>query len=219
MTRMMFVQTLGALLLTGTIAAAQARPQAPAAPARPSTPPAASAAAPATPTPAPLPFPADAKVAFVNMQYVLSKSKLGQAGFDQVSALSAKQQTEKSTQSAAIQKLQAEIQQGQSVLTPTVLTQKNNELERLVRQAQTDEQQRQSDLSALQQQLLEDFQDKVLPLVEQLRAEKNLWMVLTPGADGAGIVAANPALELSDELVKRLDALKPTPPAAAPAAK
>jgi hypothetical protein len=94
------------------------------------------------------------------------------------------------------------------VLSSSVLAQKNADLERMLRQAQTDEAQRQADLDNLQRQLLDDFQDKVLPLVEQLRAEKGLWMILTPGADGGGgIVAANAALDLSPELVKRLDAI------------
>jgi outer membrane protein len=207
MKRMMFAQILGVLLMTGTMAAAQARPQTPS-PAAPAAQTPAKPAAPAAP-PAPLVFPADAKVAFVNMQFVLSESKLGKAGFEKVSTLSAKHQTEKTAKNAEIQKLQADIQTGGSVLSPAVLTAKNAEMDRLLRQAQTDEQQRQADLDTLQRQLLDDFQDKVLPLVEQLRAEKGLWMILTPGSDGSGgIVAANAALDLSGELVKRLDALK-----------
>jgi outer membrane protein len=208
MKRMVFAQFLGALFVTAAVAGAQARPQTPAAgaPAAPQTPAPAPAAQPA---PAPLPFPADAKIAFVNMQFVLSESKLGKDGFAKVTALSTKQQAEKTAKAAEIQKLQAEIQNGSAVLTPAVLQQKNAELERQVRQAQTDEQNRQSDLDNLQRQLLDDFQDKVLPLVEALRAERGLWMVFTPGGDGSGgIVAANPALDLSSELVKRLDALK-----------
>ena len=95
MKRMMFAQILGVLLMTGTMAAAQARPQTPS-PAAPAAQTPAKPAAPAAP-PAPLVFPADAKVAFVNMQFVLSESKLGKAGFEKVSALSAKQQAEKTT--------------------------------------------------------------------------------------------------------------------------
>ena len=37
--------------------------------------------------PAPVPFPADAKVGYVDMQYVISESKLGKAGLEKIQAL------------------------------------------------------------------------------------------------------------------------------------
>ena len=43
----------------------------------------------------PVPFPADAKVGFVDMQYVISESKLGKAGMEKIQALSAKQNAER----------------------------------------------------------------------------------------------------------------------------
>lgn len=227
MKRMMLGTILGALLAATTVAAKSEPVQtsntrrpvlatttvsmqagAPAAP-RPAAPtpaaPAAQAAAPKPP--APVPFPADAKIGFVNMQYVVAESKLGKSGQERIQALAAKQNLDRVSKNTEIQRLQQEIQAGASVLSAAVLTQKNQEVDRLTREAQFQEQQRQVDLNALNQQLLEDFEQKVLPIVEQVRQEKSLWIILSAG-DGSGIAAVHPGLDLSVEIVKRLDVAK-----------
>jgi Skp family chaperone for outer membrane proteins len=196
MTRRLIATIVSALLLFvgGRTAAAQNAPAAPA-PAQP------AAQAPQ----APAAFPADAKIAFVSMQFVVSQSKLGKTGQDKMKALTDKQNTERTAKQQELQKLQQEIQTGASVLAPAVLQQKTADLDRLTREAQFQEQQRQVDLENLNNQLLGEFSEQVLPIVEQIRAERNLWMVLTAG-DGSNIAAVHPGLDLSAEVVKRLDA-------------
>ena len=84
----------------------------------------------------------------------------------------------------------------------------------------------QAELNDLQQELQNEFQRKLLPILEQIRKEKGLH-VLFSAAD-SGVIAADPGLDLTLEAVKRLDSTagaKPTaaappaapPPAAAPA--
>ncbi|MCC7008369.1 MAG: OmpH family outer membrane protein [Acidobacteria bacterium] len=208
-------------ILTALAIAAPAGAAAQQAPARPApTAPAPAAPAPQTakpapaapaqaPAPAPVqePFPADAKIAFVNMQYVVQESRLGKTGQERIQALVTKQNADRAAKNGEIQKLQQEIQSGQSVLSAQVLAQKNADLDRLTRAAQFDEQQRQVDLNNLNEQLLDEFQEKVLPIIEQMRKERNLWLVMTAG-DGSGIAAVHPGINLSLDVVKRLDAVK-----------
>jgi outer membrane protein len=208
--RMMIGTLLGALLLSGTASAqAPAQPKpAPAPPAKPSapaTPPAAQTPAPA-PTakpPAAVPFPADAKVGFINMQFIISESKLGKTGFEQIQSLSSKQTAERTARQNEIQKLQQELQAGSSVLTPQALSEKQADLDRRTREAQFQAQQHQVDLENLNKRLIEDFQQKVLPIVEKLREERGLWLIFT---EETPIAAGHPGLNLSDEVIKRLDA-------------
>ena len=54
-------------------------------------------------------------------------------------------------------------------------------------------------------QLLQGFQEQVLPIVEEMRNEKGLWIVFALG-ENSNIAAAHAGLDLSAELVKRLDA-------------
>lgn len=203
MMRMMIGLVLGALVLSGT-AGAQAptqKPTAPAAPA-PQAPTAKPTVATPTPPPAPVPFPADAKVGFVDMQYVISESKLGKVGMEKIQALSAKQNTERTQRSTEIQKLQQDLQAGATVLTPAVINEKNADLERKTREAQFLAQSQQAELESLNKQLLSDFETKVLPLVEQIRAERGLWLIFTADTP---IAAGHPGLNLSLEVIKRLD--------------
>jgi outer membrane protein len=207
MKRMMIGLVLGALVLSATAGAqaqapATAKPTAPAAPApqAPATP------KPTVPTPAPppapVPFPADAKVGFVDMQYVISESKLGKSGMEKIQALGAKQNTERTQRTTEIQKLQQDLQAGATVLTPAVINEKNADLERKTREAQFLAQSQQAELESLNKQLLSDFETKVLPIVEQIRAERGLWLIFTADTP---IAAGHPGLNLSLEVIKRLD--------------
>lgn len=192
MMRMIMAVIFGALVVTGTAGAQAPAPPAPAAPPQ--------AAAP----PAPVPFPADAKVGFVDMQFVISESKLGKAGMEKIQALSARQNSERTSRTAEIQKLQQELQAGASVLTPQVINEKTADLDKRTREAQFLAQQHQVDLENLNKQLLSEFEVRVIPIVEAVRAERGLWLIFT--AD-AGIAAGHPGLNLSAEIIKRLDAM------------
>jgi outer membrane protein len=204
MMRMMIGLVLGAFVLSGT-AGAQAPTQKPTAPAAPA-PQAPAPPKPTTPTPtpppAPVPFPADAKVGFVDMQYVISESKLGKAGMEKIQALSTKQNTERTQRTTEIQKLQQELQAGSSVLTPAVINEKTADLEKKTREAQFLAQTQQADLESLNKQLLSEFETRVLPIVELIRAERGLWLIFTADTP---IAAGHPGLNLSLEVIKRLD--------------
>lgn len=193
---MMRVITATVVTLFFVVSAAGA--QAPTAPA-PATPPAAAAPVAA--------FPADARIGFVNLQAVVQTSQLGRAGQERLKALTDKKSAEIGEKNKEIQTLQQEIQSGQNVLAPAVLAQKNSDLERRNREMQFLQEQAQVDVDALQSQLLDEFGAKVLPIVEQVRAERNLWAVFTTG-EGSGLAAINAALDLSAEVVRRLDAAK-----------
>ena len=141
------------------------------------------------------------------MQLVVSQSKLGKAGQDQMQSLDAKKTAELTAKNKEMQTLQQEINTGGAVLSDTILSQKKQQLERTQREMQFMQDQARSDLQTLQDQLLEEFSKKVLPIVEQIRAEKNLWVVFGLG-EGTGIAAVHPGLDITGEVVKRLDASK-----------
>jgi Skp family chaperone for outer membrane proteins len=136
----------------------------------------------------------------------VNQSQLGKSGQDKLKDLNDKKSAELAAQNKQVQTLQQEIAAGSAVLSATVLAQKNAELDRLTRETQFKQEQAQADVNALNQQLLDEFQAKVLPIVEQIRAERNLWVIFST-AD-AGVAAMHAGLDLSAEVVKRLDATK-----------
>jgi outer membrane protein len=190
-----------ATVLSLVLAVGAAAAQTPAAPAT-------QAPAPTVQPPAPVaaPFPADSKIAFIDIQAIVNQSQLGKSGQDKLKDLNDKKSAELAAQNKQVQTLQQEIAAGSAVLSATVLAQKNAELDRLTRETQFKQEQAQADVNALNQQLLDEFQAKVLPIVEQIRAERNLWVIFST-AD-AGVAAMHAGLDLSAEVVKRLDATK-----------
>ena len=210
---------LSALLLAGSsvMQAGQGTqtPPKPAAPA-PQTakpaPPAPQTTKPAPPTaaPAPVPFPADAKVAFANMEAVFADSRIGKAAQDRLKTLFDKLNPALVARDKEIAGLSEKINTQRGVVTATVLAGWNTDLQRLQREAQFARQEAQVQSEQLQQELLGEFEKKALPVVEALRAEKGLWFILAIQAEGSGIsvAAVMPGLDLTTEIVRRLDAIK-----------
>jgi outer membrane protein len=199
MTRFTIAMVFATLLPAGALEAAQQPPAAP----PPAPTPAAQTAKPAPPKPV-LPFPADAKIGFMNLQRVINDSKFGQAGQAKLKALSDKRTAEVTALQKQIQTLQTELQTQASVLSPTVASQKNTELDGLQRRLQFEQQQASADIQNLQDQLMGEFTDKVIPIAEEIRKARGLWIIFAVGQE-SNTIALDEALDLSGELVKRLD--------------
>lgn len=79
--------------------------------------------------------------------------------------------------------------------------------------AQRFQQEAQAEVQKLQAELQAEFQRKLVPILQQMAQEKHLSMLLS--AQDAGLIWAEPGLDLTAEAIKRLDAA----PAPKPAAK
>jgi len=209
-------------LMTGvsTLAQAPAQPapkpagQAPAAPApapaKPApTTPAPAAAQPGPPPTPPAPFPQGAKVAFVNLQAIAQLSADGKAANAKVQALAQKKQAEGQAKAKQLQDNQQKLQTSGAVMSEQARSQLEKEIERQQVEGQRLQQDAQTEVQELQQELQADFQRKLLPVIQQVAQEKGIQLLLSQ-AD-AGIVWADPGLDLTNEIVKKLDALR-TPP-------
>jgi outer membrane protein len=179
-----------------------AKPAAPAAP-RPAAP-VAQAPAPAPQPPAP--FPQGAKMAFVNLQVIAQLSSDGKAAAAKVNGLTQKKQTEIADKSKALQGNQQKLQTGGGVMSDTARGQLEKEIERQQRELERLQQDAQAELNELQQDLQGEFQKKLLPVLEQLAKEKGLQFLFS-GAD-AGLIWAEPGLDLTMDAVKKLDGPK-----------
>ena len=141
----------------------------------------AAAAPPAQAAPPVAPFPAGAKIAFVNVQYIAANTAEGKVANNKVNAL--------------VQKKQGEI----------AASQKNpQDAQRIQQQAQTEVQKLQTDLQT-------EFQKKLMPVLQQMAQEKHLSLLMS--AQDAGLIWAEPGLDLTAEAIKRLDAATTKAPA------
>jgi Skp family chaperone for outer membrane proteins len=165
-----------------------------------------AAPAPAT-QPAPVPLPAGARIAYVNLQVVFSESAEGKKGQERWKVLSDKLFAGLSARGKEIQGLSEKIQTQNTLVDPGVLQQWNQDLARLQREAQFAEQEAQVQRDQLQQQVLADFEKLVVPVIHAMRIEKKLDAIFAVQGEASGLtlISIEPGLDLSAELVKRLN--------------
>jgi Skp family chaperone for outer membrane proteins len=158
--------------------------------------------------PEPQPFPAGATVAYVQLQGVIAGSKYGRCGSQILNDMKTKDQATVAPKQKELADLEAKMQSQQGVLTEAAMTQMKRDHDRIQLEGQALAQQLQSDEDNKNQDLMNDFNAKIFPLLETLRKEKDLQFIFSADVNGA-IVAANTALDLTAEVVKRLDAAYP----------
>ena len=201
--------SLFALSAAPVLAQTPAKP----APTTPAKPAAATPApqAPAQPAPAPVPaqppapFPAGAKIAFFNPQAVFQASADGRAAVTRVNALIQKKQTENADKAKLLQGNQQKLQTSGSVMNEAARVQLEKEIEKQTKDAERFQQDAQAEINELQQEVQNDFVKKLSPIVEQLAVEKGLHLVFN--ASESGIAWAAPGLDLTPDVIKKLDAL------------
>jgi Skp family chaperone for outer membrane proteins len=182
--------------------------QTPAAPAKPAATPAPQTPAPAAPIPVapPAPFPAGAKIAFFNPQAVFQASADGRAAVARVNALIQKKQTENADKAKLLQGNQQKLQTSGSVMNEAARVQLEKEIEKQTKDAERFQQDAQAEINELQQEVQNDFVKKMSPILDQLAAEKGLHLVFNAGQ--SGISWAAPGLDLTPEVIKKLDGNK-----------
>jgi len=189
-------------------------------PPKPTTPPAttppATTAPPATqaptvPPPAPqppAPFPAGAKIAFINPQRIFQESADGKAAYNRVQALIQRKQTEGQDKQKQLAANQQKLQTSGGVMNEAARSQLEKEIEKQQVEAQRFQQDAQAEINELQQEVQNDFIKKVTPVIEQVAKEKGLHMVFDVA--NAGLAWGDPGLDLTNDIIKRMDAGKAT---------
>lgn len=203
-----------ALSLFASPVFAQAAPPAQQPPAKP---------APTTPTapapqppPAPKPFPQGAKVAYVVLQRIANESADGRVATTRIQALQQKKAAELSEKNKQLTGMQQKLEKEGSVMSASASAELQKQIEKLNVEVQRFTQDAQAEVQELQQELQQEFQEKLTPVIQQVATEMGLHFVFN-GPD-AGLVWADAALDISTDVIKKLDASsgKPAPKPAAP---
>jgi outer membrane protein len=208
------VLALSVLSLTASVApvfaqaAGQARPPAAPAPAAPrpvapATPP--PQAAPVPPSP-PAVFPAGAKVAFFNPPRVFQESMEGKIALARVTALTQKKQNEGAEKNKQLTTNQQKLQTSGTLLSDAARGALEKEIEKEQVDIQRFQQDAQAEINELQNEVQQDFVKKVTPILNAVATEKGLHMVFQTDA---GLAFMDPGLDLTTEIIKRLDNTKP----------
>ncbi len=196
-------------------APAQAKPAAPA-PAPAQLPPPAPTPAQAAPA-APKPFPQGAKVAYVVLQRIANESADGRVATTRIQALQQKRAAELNDKNKQLSTSQQKLEKEGSVMSASAAAELQKQIEKLTVEVQRFTQDAQAEVQELQQQLQQEFQQRLEPVLQQVAQEMGLQFVFN-GPD-AGLVWADAALDISSEIIRKLDSAKPAPAAKPPATK
>jgi Skp family chaperone for outer membrane proteins len=200
-----------ALVLSAAPAFAQTPPaqpppaQTPPAPAKPATPPPAPAVAPQPPAP----FPQGSKIAFVNFQRIVAESMEGKVSSTRVNALIAKKQNDGAEKNKQLQANQQKLQQSGSLMSDAARGQLEKEIEKQQVEAQRFQQDAQAEVQELQNELQAEFIKKVTPILQQVATDRGLYALFN--AQDAGFAWVDPSLDLTAEVVKKLDSAASKP--------
>ena len=204
-----------ALALSIMLAAAPGYAQAPA----PETqkPPAPAAAAPAQPA-APA-FQTGLKYAYVQIQAVASNSNEGKAFNAKVQALQEQKIKELQDRNKALQAAQEKLDKGASVMNDQARAQLQADIDRQTRDIQRFTEDAQQEVTALTQQLQADFERRLTPVIDKVARDKQVHFIFN--AEAGALIWADPAMNLTAEVIKELDAsgAATAKPAPAPPAK
>lgn len=172
-------------------------------------PPAPDAAAAADAPPARLPFPPGATHAYVDLQRVAAQSSVGQTANQQVQSLSEAKVAQIEATNAELAASQQKLQQSGGILSNEAQLQLQAEIETLNTRVQRQSQDAEAEVTRFQQGLQLNFNAKLAPALEQVGATRGLSFIFSVGE--GGIAWANPALDVTADVILALDAAPPTP--------
>jgi outer membrane protein len=210
------------LVLSAAPCFAQAQAPAPAVPAAQAPAPAPATQKPAQPAPAvqppaapKVPFQTGLKYAYVDLGEVALRSSQGKAFDAKVQALQDQKVKELDDKRKQLQAAQDKLEKGASVLSDAARVGLQAEIDKLQRDIQRSTEDAQQEIQMLTQQLQQEFFRVLTPVISTVAKDKQVHFIFD--AAQSGLVWADPSLNLTDDVVKALDATttaKPAPAAA-----
>ena len=149
-------------------------------------------------------FPADARIGLVDFTRVAAVSTSGKALSARIEELRSRKEAEVQARSKDVAALESKLTQNAAVLNEAAREQLRRQFERAQVDFQRFTQDAQSEVQQVQREVEQAFLEKARPAVAAVARERSLWAVLSM-AD-SGLVWWEPALDLSDEIAKRIDA-------------
>jgi outer membrane protein len=175
-------------------------------PAKPTTP----APAPAAPAEAPRPYPEGAKIAYIVIQLVAKNSVDGKAATGKLQELEKKKVAEIQAKNKQLEDARTKQQTSSGIMNDSARLALEKEVDKLTREVQFMQQEAQAERQQLQTELQVEFQRKLTPILDGIAKERNLHFLLD--IQMQGIMWVDTGLDLTQEVIKRLDAASKTAP-------
>lgn len=147
--------------------------------------------------------PAATRIAFVDIQRVLARSSAGVAAREQLEKEKATMQKQVDTQRVELEKLREEIEKKGQLLSADARREKQDQLERKVRDARRLVDDLQATLQKKEEALLAKVLQDVSGLIQKVGKERGYAMVLE--RQRSSILYASPESDLTDEVIRAYD--------------
>ena len=145
------------------------------------------------------------RIGAVSFSYVARTSKAGRAAIAALDAFGRQKSLEVEAKAAELNKQQIELQKSAS-MSPRAAADLQRAFEKSRLEFERFQQDARAEIEALQTQFDAELRVKIAPIVDEISKEKGLHFVF--GLEQAAIVWWSPTVDISAEVVTRLDAVK-----------
>jgi Skp family chaperone for outer membrane proteins len=146
------------------------------------------------------------RVGAINLSYVARTSKAGQSALAEIEKFVKAKEAEATARAVELDNLRVDVQRRSTGLSDRARGDLEKAFEKSRLEFERFQQDAKADIQALQLKFDNEFRVKLSPIVNAISKERGLHFVF--GLEEAAIVWWSPAADISEEVVKRLDAGK-----------
>jgi Skp family chaperone for outer membrane proteins len=147
------------------------------------------------------------RIAAINLSYVARTSKIGKSELRKIEDVARTRAAEVDIKAAELQRRQVELQKPSAGMSPRALADLQRAFDRSRVDFERFQQDARNEIEAMQTQFDVQFRAKLAPVIDEISKEKGLHFIF--GLEQAPMVVWwSPAVDISDEVVMRLDAAK-----------
>ena len=146
------------------------------------------------------------RVGAISLSYVARSSKAGKAALAAIEKLVKQKEAEVVARGTELEKQRESLQKSNVGLSPRALVDLQKAFEKTRLEFERFQQDAQDEVQALQAKFDADFRIKLSPIIDAVSKEKGLQFVF--GLEQAAIVWWSPTVDISADVVKRLDGEK-----------
>jgi Skp family chaperone for outer membrane proteins len=150
------------------------------------------------------PFPDGTTLAYVDMQAVGRESALGKRFAAEIEALRTKRSDDLNEKNKALEAEQQRLEQSASVMSPEARLKLQQSIDAKSRELQFQTKQAQADVDDLKQELGRTFNAAIAPILAEVANTRHVQLLFD--RERGGVVWVDPALDLTKEVIARLDA-------------
>ena len=143
------------------------------------------------------------RIVYVDVQKVLVRSVAGLAAREQLEREKVAMQKDVDNRRVEVEKLREELEKKGLVLTADAKREKEETLQRKIRDLRRLSEDLQKELQAKEQQLTQRILQDLTGLIEKIGKDKGLLMVLERRS--AGVIYGDPEADITDEIIRAFD--------------